>query len=306
MKSPLTVFGLLSTFQNIAIRATFYLTLFSTLLISHRAAAQVEPWLPIEQRTPGGVALIDISDNYQPGSQVFFNNKRVKVIQRSTGPVAMVGIPLNTSTGATVLTVKPAISSDDQSISTVDFSLQPANYPTEQLTIADNNKVSPDSSSLKRIKLERVVINQALQSWQADEIDHRQMVMPVIGRLSSEFGHRRIINGQPRKPHSGIDIAAPTGTDVVAPAGGVISAVGHYFFNGATLFIDHGEGVISMFCHLNETLVKPGDSIQQGELVARVGSSGRVTGPHLHWSLSLNDARINPLLFTSEKGLTGR
>ena len=306
MKSPLTVFGLLSTFKNIAIRATFYLSLFCILLTGQHAAAQVEPWLPIEQLTPGGIALIDISDSYQPGSKVFFNSKRVKVIQRSTGPVAIVGIPLSASTGVTTLTVRPAVSSGDQSVSTRNFILQQADYPTEQLTIADTNKVSPNTSSLKRIKQERVAINQALRNWQADEIDHRQMLMPVAGRLSSEFGHRRIINGQPRKPHSGIDIAAPTGTDVVAPAGGIISAVGHYFFNGATLFIDHGEGVVSMFCHLDETLVKPGDSIQQGELVARVGSSGRVTGPHLHWSLSLNDARINPLLFTSEKGQTGR
>ena len=276
--------------------------LVSLLLVSSLAkTADVQPegWFPTEQRIPGGVALIDISDEYQPGYQVVFRNHPVKVIHQGDASIAIVGIPLQSQTEVVKLEIRDLTNITGHLMASIKFNLLEADYPTEHLTITDNNKVSPNSLSLKRIRQESLIINKALRQWQIAEVDFQQMQMPVTGRLSSEFGRRRIINDQPRKPHSGIDIAAPLGTEVIAPNGGVISAMGDYFFNGNTLFIDHGEGMVSMFCHLDKILVKVGDPVSKGQLVANVGSSGRVTGPHLHWSLSLNDARVNPLLFTS-------
>lgn len=262
-------------------------------------------WLPREHRVPGGIALVKLAHPYRPGVTVTFNKQPVKILQQPSGQIAVVGIPLSTGSGETHLLLeapseagKPAISEQ------LTFTVTPGNYPQERLTITDSNQVTPNPESLRRIRRESGVINSHLRHWQIDQVDFVAMILPVEGRHSSLFGHRRIINDQPRKPHSGLDIAASTGTPVVAPAGGLVTGQGDYFFNGKSLFIDHGEGLISMFCHLDEILVKPGETISQGQLLARVGSSGRVTGPHLHWSLSLNDARVDPLLFIANNLFT--
>jgi murein DD-endopeptidase MepM/ murein hydrolase activator NlpD len=127
-----------------------------------------------------------------------------------------------------------------------------------------------------------------------------QFRLPVHGRISSIFGLRRYFNEQPRLPHSGIDIAAPIGTPVVAPLDGTVMETGDYFFNGKTVFINHGQGLISMLNHLSRITVKRGVYVRQGQKLGEVGMSGRVTGPHLHWTISLNNSRIDPALFVSE------
>ena len=122
------------------------------------------------------------------------------------------------------------------------------------------------------------------------------MILPTTGPYSSAFGLKRFFNGQARNPHSGIDIAAPEGKDIVAPAGGTVVLTGDFFFNGNSVFIDHGQGLISMMCHMSRVDVKEGDVIKQGDLLGAVGKTGRATGPHLHWTVSLNNARVNPKL----------
>ena len=120
---------------------------------------------------------------------------------------------------------------------------------------------------------------------------------PVPGRQSSPFGVRRFFNGEERNPHSGLDFAASTGTPIKAPAAGKVILVGDYFFNGKTVFVDHGQGLISMFCHLSAIDVAVGQEIPRGGVLGKVGSTGRATGPHLHWNVSLNGSRIDPAIF---------
>ncbi|RLA07202.1 MAG: M23 family peptidase [Gammaproteobacteria bacterium] len=278
---------------------SFALILFALSSFTPDAVANPaeSTWLPREQRIPGGVALIDITSHYQPGMHVSFKGNPVKVEANAGKVVAIVGIPLSTGTKDAVLLLREGGPKSDTKTVRIPIPLQPGNYPKEELTIADTNKVSPDEESMRRIRRESKLIGGYLRNWQTEEVSFGPMLLPVDGRHSSSFGRRRVINGQPRRPHSGMDIAAPTGAPVLSPAAGVVSGGGDFFFNGNSLFIDHGEGVISMFCHLDEILVQPGEQVTQGQLVARVGSSGRVTGPHLHWSLSLNNARVDPMLF---------
>jgi murein DD-endopeptidase MepM/ murein hydrolase activator NlpD len=120
--------------------------------------------------------------------------------------------------------------------------------------------------------------------------------MPIKGKISSPFGLKRFFNDQARDPHSGLDIAAPEGKAIAAPANGVVAQTGDYFFNGQTVMIDHGQGIISMMCHLSKIEVVKGQMIKQGDVIGKVGQTGRATGPHLHWGMSINNARVNPLL----------
>ncbi len=170
-------------------------------------------------------------------------------------------------------------------------------WPIENINGVPPATVNPPPAIAARIKREQALVVAARQR-DDDRADFAQAFLwPLQGRISGRFGNQRIYNGTPKSPHSGMDIAAPTGTPVKAPAAGIVTfAAPDLYLTGGTLLIDHGHGVSSNFLHLSRIDVKVGDRVEQGQVVAAVGATGRVTGPHLHWGMNWFDVRIDPLL----------
>jgi murein DD-endopeptidase MepM/ murein hydrolase activator NlpD len=252
--------------------------------------------LPRESRVPGGIAIIELGDaDALPGS-VVFNGYSAPVLRTDAGWVAVVGIPLDTKPGAHAATFQPA----EGDARKLEFTVADKRYDEQRLKVPNQRHVDPSKEDLERIERERERIDAALGNYAADRMPTFAMRAPVDGRRSSSFGLRRFFNDQPRNPHTGMDIAAPTGTPVLSPAPGVVTDTGDYFFNGNTVFVDHGRGVVTMYCHLSRIDVKAGDEVTAGTRLGLVGATGRVTGPHLHWGVAVNRAMVDPALFLQE------
>jgi murein DD-endopeptidase MepM/ murein hydrolase activator NlpD len=175
-------------------------------------------------------------------------------------------------------------------------------WPLEQVSGVPPKTVNPPPAIAERIKREQALVT-AARIRDDDRTDFaKPFVWPVQGRISGRFGNARVYNGQPGAGHSGMDIAAPAGTPVKAPAAGVVTfAAPDLYLTGGTLLLDHGFGVSSNFLHLSRIDVKVGDRVEQGQVIAAVGATGRATGPHLHWGMNWFDVRIDPLLVLERK-----
>ena len=256
--------------------------------------------LPQADSVPGGIALVALDLNAEETAvtpYVAFNKQRVMVHRQNKQWLAVVGIPLHTKPGQHEINV----SIQNRKTYTIAFEVKNKDYKNQYITLKNKRQVNPNTMDLSRINKEKKQMKAVFTTWRAQKEDLAPFIKPAQGPYSSPFGLRRFFNQQARKPHSGVDIAAPAGTKIIAPADGIISASGDYFFNGKTVLLDHGQGLISMFCHMDTIRVKPGQLIKRGELLGTVGQTGRATGPHLHWSLSLNNARINPILFLTQQ-----
>ncbi|MCC6206947.1 MAG: peptidoglycan DD-metalloendopeptidase family protein [Gammaproteobacteria bacterium] len=267
------------------------LLLLLLCLLAVTAASARE--LPATPPVPGGIAFIPLPETYTTDApRAYYGGRRVLVAQDDGGWVAVVGLSLDTKVGKHWL----YLGRPDDKANTIAFTVQDKQYATQSLTITDRRKVEPLAEDLKRIDTETAHMNAVYTRWDERPLGLPAFDLPVPGVQSSPFGLLRIFNGLPRKPHSGLDLAAPTGTPVHAPADGVVADTGDYFFNGNSIFIDHGQGLITLYCHLSEIGVKAGQTVKRGEPIGKVGRTGRATGPHLHWGVSLNGARVDPSL----------
>ena len=250
--------------------------------------------LPRESAVPGGIAIVELGPSADK-PDAYYLDKQVMVKPAGDGWVAVVGLPLSTKPGTHTL----RLFAGKGSAGTRRFTVTDKKYEEQHITLKNKRMVNPYAKDITRIRSEQARSRKAFASWDAARDAQLDFRLPVNGRLSGTFGKRRFFNEQPRRPHSGLDIAAAKGTEIHAPAAGKVIETGNYFFNGNTVFIDHGEGLVSMYCHLDSIAVTTGQEVARGELIARVGMTGRVTGPHLHWSVSLNNTRIDPALFLS-------
>jgi murein DD-endopeptidase MepM/ murein hydrolase activator NlpD len=243
----------------------------------------------LNKPVPGGVAVVDLGPAAQAPKATWQGKPVLVVKDQDAGWLAIVGIPL---------TIKPGTSQQVNSGGrNLPFSVGSKKYPEQHITLKNQRQVNPNPDDLKRIEQELDVQVRAYRSFTPGTPSNLLLDKPVDGPLSSKFGVRRFFNGEERNPHAGLDFAVPAGTPIKSPAAGKVILIGNYFFNGNTVFVDHGQGFISMFCHMSKIDVKVGDTVPRGGVVGRVGSTGRATGPHMHWNVSLNDARVDPAIF---------
>ncbi|MCH7817874.1 MAG: peptidoglycan DD-metalloendopeptidase family protein [Proteobacteria bacterium] len=249
--------------------------------------------LPDSSMVPGGIAVIPTGTDAVAGS---FRDQRILLADFEGVQYAIIGIPLNVTLGSQQFHLTLA----DGAKESLQFAVEYKEYTEQHLTITNTRQVNPNADDMVRINRESGEMNRAFSSWSDSLTPVFSMQVPVDGVRSSSFGLKRFFNGQARNPHSGMDIAADEGAPIVAPAPGVILTTGNFFFNGNTIILDHGHGLITLYCHMNTIDVAPGTVVAAGDLIGKVGQTGRVTGPHLHWSVNLNNTRVDPALFLTD------
>ena len=273
-------------------RATTMWRLLILVLWLAPAATAFAQSLPTARAVPGGVALVDLGAAAQRPAAAL-NGTPVLVVGDAQRWTAVVGIGLAIPPGTLALEVRDG---DEAAPRRRVIRIGKADYAVQRLKVAPGH-VELSAEDLARHERERVHLAQVQATRSAETPAQLQLLQPVPGPRSSSVGLRRVFNGQARSPHGGMDIAAPTGTPVVAAAAGRVIDTGDYFFAGRSVWLDHGSGFLTLYAHLSAIDVKPGDTVAAGERIGAVGATGRVTGPHLHWSVLLNRASVDPALF---------
>lgn len=276
----------------------FYSVVLAALLTILTMATGSALALPLASNVPGGIARVPLGTllDYPDKPKAWLDGQSVWVAADDGHWVAVVGVPLDTPTGTKTLRV--ATNRGERSVS---FPVVEKRYAEQHVRLKDSSKItlSPDDEKRALAEIERI---QSLKKhWREIDDTDSNFIRPADGRLSSRFGLRRIFNGAPRAPHSGLDFAAPRGAPVITTASGRVLAIDDYFFNGKTVFVDHGNGLLSMYCHLDRIDVQPGDTLRKGQRLGLVGATGRASGPHLHWSVVLNGTMVDPELFLTQR-----
>lgn len=255
------------------------------------AAGTPGPLLPRTAAVPGGVVVLPLGAGAEPPA-VTYDGRPVMVLKQAAGWAAVVGVNLDTVPGERAVEVRQAGAEARR----VSFAIAPKSYRTQQLKVPPGQvNLSPEDEA--RVARETENVRAVLAGFSAAAPATLRLAQPVPGPRSSSFGLRRVFNGESRKPHSGMDIAAPTGTPIEAPLAGRVVDVGNYFFNGNDVIVDHGQGLMTMYCHLSKIRVAVGQGVKKGDVLGDVGATGRVTGPHLHWGVILNGNSVDPALF---------
>lgn len=251
--------------------------------------------LPRHSPVPGGVAVIPLAPEEQAATppRAKLGDTPLAVVREDGRWYALLGIPLDTVPGRLNIAIEQG-----KSRRSLGVEVKSKDYPTQRLTIRNQRQVTPNPEDELRIDREKEVTD-ALKRRFSDQAPATAFQLPAQGRLSSRFGLRRFFNGEPRNPHAGLDVAVGTGSPIRAPAAGTVINIGNYFFNGNTVFLDHGQGLVTAYMHLSRVEVKEGERVEQGARLGAAGATGRVTGPHLHWAAFLNGTAVDPEVFLS-------
>jgi len=243
---------------------------------------------------PGGVFWVRFAGLPTAAATVEFAGRRYPLEVAGRQAERLLGVDLETAPGLYPLRLEATDPGGTARVYRTSLEVLPAAFPEERLNLPEEQVTPRGAELLARIAREREELL-ALYARPSRRPVPETFALPVDDPLGSGFGLRRILNGQPRSPHSGLDFRSPRGRRILSPAGGEVQLVGDLFYTGLTLVIDHGGGLVSIFAHLDRAQVRAGDRVAPGECVGLVGSSGRATGPHLHWSVRLNRDRVDPL-----------
>ncbi len=247
--------------------------------------------LPTSSSVPGGIVLLALSKN-QVASSARYKNKKLATLHENARDYLLVGLSLGSKLGKHTLTISNTSGQTEE----ISFYVKAKTYKSQHLTIKNKRKVNPYEKDMERILSEKKRKTRARKTWQAD-LAQTNFSPPLDGRISGIFGLRRFFNKQARRPHSGLDIAAPRGTPIAAVESGTVIEAGNFFFSGNMIYLDHGQGIITLYAHMHTLQVKIGDKITKGQIIGTVGETGRVTGPHLHLAVIANQTLVDPLLF---------
>jgi murein DD-endopeptidase MepM/ murein hydrolase activator NlpD len=248
--------------------------------------------LPPQSLVPGGVALLQLGSRGDKPPAVNVEGAPVMVLPDRGAWLAVIGIPLSAALGEHTANVRDA----DGTAHELTYTVGPKQYAEQRLTVAPS-KVDLSAQDLARAQAEQQRLHAALATFSAQLPESLVLLPPAAGIRTSSFGLRRVFNGESRAPHSGMDIAVPSGTPVQVAAGGTVVDTGNYFFNGNSVLVDHGQGLVTMYCHLSVIGVMVGEHVHRGQQIGLSGATGRVTGPHLHFGVALNRAFVDPALF---------
>jgi murein DD-endopeptidase MepM/ murein hydrolase activator NlpD len=265
--------------------------------MSALSAAPAPPAWPVAGPVPGGVAFVPLGP-LGPGAAArptaVYGGQQVLVRAHENTWMAVVGIALSADPARPQsLTVADASGGERR----IPFALQRKRYAEQRLKVAPKH-VELSAADLARAQRERIHLSEVLGRFDATrEPQALRLQAPVDGPRSSSFGLRRVFNGQPRSPHAGMDLAAASGTPVLCGAAGQVADTGDYFFSGQCVIVDHGQGFLTLYCHLLAIDTVPGQAVGAGTPLGKVGATGRATGPHLHFSVFLNAQAVDPALF---------
>ena len=266
------------------IRAATAILLAVTQLVTAAGAAGAE--LRLDGRPIQGGLIVGQAT---PGARVAVDGRAVRVAPDGR---FLIGFGREAGPNAILAVIWP---DGTQERRTLDIA--PRAYDIQRIDGLPERLVSPAPEDLARIKQDSARISTARQRDTAETMFASGFAWPAIGAISGVYGSQRILNGQPRQPHFGVDIAAPTGTPVAAPADAIVVVTDEaMFFTGKTLMLDHGHGLTSVFAHLSEIGVGDGERVRKGQIVGRLGATGRVTGAHLHWGMALFGVQLDPAL----------
>jgi len=240
----------------------------------------------------GEILCLEIRGSALPDTlTVSFDGVPVPVVREPGGCYALLGVDMEARPGRRPVLVRlgqgPEAETMRRWVRVVD-----GKFPVQRVTLPPA-KVFPDTVAQARIKREDAYRDSCWSHWEGRYYWKDRFIAPIEGEMN-RFGNRRVLNGAPRSPHTGVDITAETGTPVRATAAGRVIATGDFFFSGNSVYIDHGFGLISMYFHLSRVDVAQGDTVEQGQVIGAVGATGRVSGAHLHWGVRYRNARINP------------
>jgi murein DD-endopeptidase MepM/ murein hydrolase activator NlpD len=273
------------------------------LLQSFAAALAAQGWgirawattAPRTEAVPGGIAKFALGASPQ-APRVRLGNDPVLVVREGDEWIAFVGIPLASQPGSKV---RVQAEYADGKRGQFEIEVQSKAYPSQHLKVAPGY-VDPSPEDLARYTRERAHLDALLRTFTDSPPPSLVMVEPARGRRSAGFGLQRYFNDQLRSRHSGLDIAAPVGTPVVAAITGRVIDTGDYFFNGRTVVLDHGQGLLTLYAHLDSIDTTLAEAVEAGRPIGKIGATGRATGPHLHFSVYLNAVSVDPTLFLVE------